>query len=183
MKLDMTGPCSSCPFRSDKLFFLGPERAREIADALLADKTFACHKTVQYDRQEREDGEPEDDRVDRSNPCLVDLDKLWGRDARTAPPDPKEQHCAGAMIILEKLDRPNQWMRIGERLGMYDRRKLDMKAPVFDDFDGFVESMEALEGRGSACRRRATARAAEKVTSRATARRRTATGKGRKRSR
>lgn len=45
-----------------------------------------------------------------------------------------EQHCAGALILLEKLDRPSQMMRISERIGMYDRRKLDMDAPVFDTF-------------------------------------------------
>lgn len=39
-------------------------------------------------------------------------------------------HCAGALIFLEKRYRPNQLMRISERLGMYDRTKLDMKAKV-----------------------------------------------------
>jgi hypothetical protein len=49
-------------------------------------------------------------------------------------PTDNEQHCAGALILLEKLERPSQMMRIAERLGLYDRRKLDMKAPVFDTF-------------------------------------------------
>ena len=39
-------------------------------------------------------------------------------------------HCAGALIYLEKRDRPHQMMRICERLGMYDRTKLDMEAEV-----------------------------------------------------
>ena len=39
-------------------------------------------------------------------------------------------HCAGALIFLEKRDAPNQMMRICERLGMYDRTKLNMTAPV-----------------------------------------------------
>ncbi len=39
-------------------------------------------------------------------------------------------HCAGALIFCEKRDRPNQMMRIAERLGMYDRTALDMNAPV-----------------------------------------------------
>lgn len=43
---------------------------------------------------------------------------------------PKSQHCAGALIFLEKRDQSNQMMRIAERIGMYDRTKLDMKAPV-----------------------------------------------------
>ena len=39
-------------------------------------------------------------------------------------------HCAGALIFLEKRNRPHQMMRICERLGFYDRRKLDMTAKV-----------------------------------------------------
>lgn len=50
----------------------------------------------------------------------------------------QEQHCAGAMIMLEKLEQPNQMMRIMERLGGYDRTKLDMDAPVFDDPEEFI---------------------------------------------
>jgi hypothetical protein len=39
-------------------------------------------------------------------------------------------HCAGALIFLEKQNRPHQMMRICERLGFYDMRKLNMKARV-----------------------------------------------------
>ena len=39
-------------------------------------------------------------------------------------------HCAGALIFLEKRNKPNQMMRIAERLGIYDRTKLNMKAKV-----------------------------------------------------
>lgn len=42
-----------------------------------------------------------------------------------------EQHCAGALIMLERECAPNQMMRIAGRLGMYDRAGLDMDAPVF----------------------------------------------------
>lgn len=42
----------------------------------------------------------------------------------------KTPHCAGALIFLEKQDAPHQVMRIAERLGIYDRRKLDMAALV-----------------------------------------------------
>lgn len=41
-------------------------------------------------------------------------------------------HCAGALIALERMGQPHQMMRIAERLGMYDRSKLDMSAPVQD---------------------------------------------------
>ena len=42
----------------------------------------------------------------------------------------KTPHCAGALIFLEQAGRPHQMMRIAERLGMYDRTKLDMSANV-----------------------------------------------------
>lgn len=51
----------------------------------------------------------------------------------------KEQHCAGATIFLEANDRPNQLMRIMERLGAYDRHALDMDSPVFTDADDMIE--------------------------------------------
>jgi len=38
--------------------------------------------------------------------------------------------CAGALIYLEKRGRSNQLMRVAERLGLYDRSKLNMQAPV-----------------------------------------------------
>lgn len=40
------------------------------------------------------------------------------------------QHCAGALIFNEKRNTPTQMMRICERLGLYDRRRLDMKADI-----------------------------------------------------
>lgn len=46
------------------------------------------------------------------------------------PRNDKTPHCAGALIFLEKQDRPHQMMRICERLGLYDRTKLDMTANV-----------------------------------------------------
>ena len=41
-------------------------------------------------------------------------------------PKMEQEHCAGALIFLEREDRPNQMMRIAERIGIYDRRNLDM---------------------------------------------------------
>ena len=46
------------------------------------------------------------------------------------PRGDKTPHCAGALIFLEKLKQPHQMMRICERMGIYDRTKLDMQAPV-----------------------------------------------------
>ncbi len=45
-------------------------------------------------------------------------------------PTPKSKHCAGALIFLEKRGRSNQMMRISERLGLYDRTRLNMQADV-----------------------------------------------------
>jgi len=53
---------------------------------------------------------------------------IW-RDGK-AQPLPGSLACAGALIFLEKRNRPNQLMRIMERLGLYDRSKLNMKAEV-----------------------------------------------------
>jgi len=49
-------------------------------------------------------------------------------------PTDDSQHCAGLLIFLEKQNRPHQMMRICERLGLYDRRKLNMAAPVLSSF-------------------------------------------------
>lgn len=52
----------------------------------------------------------------------------------------EEQHCAGALILLEHNNQPNQMMRIAERIGFYDRRKLDMTSPVFDNYEDFIDA-------------------------------------------
>jgi hypothetical protein len=107
MKFEMTTPCADCPFRTDVEPYLQAERVREIRDTLTRDQgTFTCHKTTVPD--------PENDSR-----------RMDGKNA---------QHCAGAMILLEKTNSPNQMMRIAERLQAYDRTKLAMDAPVFDSF-------------------------------------------------
>jgi hypothetical protein len=73
------------------------------------DGEFPCHETTEHD----EEGE------------YVDTGE--------------EKACAGFLIFREKMDQPNQMMRITERLGMYDRTKLDMDAPVFDEVEAMVE--------------------------------------------
>lgn len=114
MKFDLKRPCANCPFRFDVPGYLNQARAEEIADALLySDQTFSCHKTVDYSEYDGDEG------------CHI--------------PTEAEQHCAGALIFLEHQERPNQLMRIFERIGFYDRTKLDMDAPVFDDRDAFID--------------------------------------------
>ena len=51
-------------------------------------------------------------------------------DSGNYEPDDKTPHCAGALIFLEKQNKPHQMMRICERIGLYDYRKLDMQARV-----------------------------------------------------
>jgi hypothetical protein len=116
MKYTMTKPCKNCPFRTDIAGYLSPARAREIAAGLLSGATFTCHKTNEF-----EEG-----------------DEGWTETVET----PSSQHCGGALIFLEKQERPNQMMRIAERLGLYDMRKLDMDAPVFDSARAFVAAQK-----------------------------------------
>jgi hypothetical protein len=106
VKYTKTEPCDNCPFRSDKPFHLRPGRVKEIMRSLVRGD-FPCHKTTVH-RESKEGG----DRV------VTD----------------KSLHCAGALILLEKLEQPSQMMRICERMGMYDRTKLKMNAPVYDNW-------------------------------------------------
>ena len=100
MKFDLTRPCKDCPFRSDIPGYLTKARAREIIEAITRQQA----TFTCHKTNKFEDGET-----------------IETRDS---------QHCAGALIFLERLDRPNQMMRWMERIGVYDRTKLDMDAPV-----------------------------------------------------
>lgn len=89
---DVKQPCKDCPFieGGNMQRSLAEGRLDGIKSDLMADKTFSCHKTVDYEHGDRR----------------------------------KEKHCAGAMIYLYKNKRPNQAMRIGERLGMLKESEL-----------------------------------------------------------
>lgn len=88
-------------------------RLRVSAERLesMASGAFACHKTC-------------------------DLDDESGEYV----PNEESNHCAGALIFLEKQDAPHQMMRIMERIGLYDRTKLDMNAPVFGSLDEVIQA-------------------------------------------
>lgn len=60
----------------------------------------------------------------------------------------EQQHCAGALIFLEREDRPNQMMRIAERLRRYDRTKLKMDVNLVEAKDIQRPICVACEGRG-----------------------------------
>lgn len=111
MNFNLTKPCKDCPFRSDVRPYLTTRRVREIIAGLIgAQATFACHKTTKCD----DEGETIETR--------------------------KTEHCAGALILLERQGKPNQLMRISERLGFYDRTKLDMDAPVYRDPRAMIQA-------------------------------------------
>lgn len=105
MKYTLRRPCKNCPFRSDIKGYLTKGRVREIIDAITRQQaSFSCHKLNEFETN----------------------DEGWTETVETE----NSQHCAGALIFLERLERPNQMMRICERLGFYDRRKLEMDSPV-----------------------------------------------------
>jgi hypothetical protein len=108
----LTTPCKDCPFRTDVRPYLRKDRIDEF-EASLHRGTFTCHKTTVED-PDGEEGE------------LID--------------GPKALHCAGALIVMEKTGRSSQMMRIAERLGFYDQTKLNMDAPVFEDFESMREA-------------------------------------------
>jgi len=100
MQYSMTTPCDACPF------LIGSGFTYESLEAH-ASGEFACHKT-----------------------CKIDDDGNSDTAGAYIPRNKNTPHCAGALIFLELRDRPHQMMRICERLGLYDRRKLNMTAPV-----------------------------------------------------
>ena len=67
--------------------------------------------------------------------CDVNEDEEYGT---YFEPNEHTPHCAGALIFLEKQRAPHQMMRICSRLGIYDRRKLNMDAPVVSSPDDCV---------------------------------------------
>lgn len=51
----------------------------------------------------------------------------------------------GAMLILDKLQQPNQIMQVAGRLGMFNVTELRGRDVVFDNFDDWV-SVQAEAG-------------------------------------
>lgn len=100
MKYTMTTPCPDCPFLKKNAKSYGARKLK-----MFAQGEFPCHKTA----------EVVEDEETGSSEFQAKEDSL---------------HCAGALIYLEKRDAPNQMMRICERIGLYDRTKLNMEAPV-----------------------------------------------------
>ncbi len=115
MNFDLVRPCSNCPFRSDRRFYLARGRVREILGggkgrAWWPAPSFPCHKTIEY-------GE------------------------HTVIPATAQQ-CAGVMIILSREGRPNDAMQIAQRFGMFDPSRLDLSAPVFGSTQAAIDAQE-----------------------------------------
>lgn len=100
MTYTMTTPCRDCPFLKKNRKAYGLRRLLQFCKG-----AFHCHKT----------GVCDESNEDAGGEFL---------------PTSTSQYCAGALIFLERRKAPHQMMRIAERLGMYDRTKLNMKAPV-----------------------------------------------------
>jgi hypothetical protein len=115
-------PCANCPFRTDVPGYLRRSRAVEIAQGIAGGSIFPCHETT------------ENAVDDDGNDIRVQVDT--------------SQFCAGAVIAMEKMEQPNQALRMAERFGIYDPAMMDMDAPVVSSFVEFVdhhgESMESL---------------------------------------
>ena len=98
MNFNLQKPCKDCPF------IKGSSTNRSLADGRIREIVNSITSE------------------DASFTCH----KTLGYDGRKVP----QQHCAGAMIFLERIGthgRPNQAMRIAERLRIYDRTKLDIE--------------------------------------------------------
>lgn len=89
---------------------LGEERMRNIVQALHDDKTFTCHQTIDYSAQFEEDDTGEEH----------------------FHPSEKNQHCAGALLYMEREGIQTTAMQIGNRLGLYDPRKLKGMDKIID---------------------------------------------------
>jgi hypothetical protein len=57
-----------------------------------------------------------------------------------------QQHCAGALILHEKLGQPNWRIRFAAHLGLLDRSRLDLDAPVVDAIADFVRIASTWPG-------------------------------------
>lgn len=114
LKYTMTTPCSNCPFRDDRPFYLRPGRAQEIIDSMLVqDGSFSCHKTTEFD--------DEGTRVSIGN----------------------ETHCAGILILLAKTDHlwDSLITRIAAMVGAFDPKRLHLTAPVYNTIEAFIEGV------------------------------------------
>jgi len=111
MKFDLVRPCKNCPFRTDCLKGWLSHRILTLsAEIFEQNKTFTCHETLKYDTN-----------------------------GRARKSKDKNQHCAGALILIEKTKTANSMVQIAERLGLYNPGNLDMESPIFKSIGDFID--------------------------------------------
>lgn len=122
MRFKLRQPCDNCPFRKDVHPYLDRDRAAEIGRELVElERTFTCHKTIDYSKIEEcsdEDGNIVSDE--------------W-KDIR------KNNHCVGAIQFIENCGRPHQMLQVAERLGLYDPKWIDRSVACFESIKAFVK--------------------------------------------
>lgn len=114
MNFNRVTPCKLCPFRTDVRTYLTRSRVLEIEHSMVG--------------------------LQQNFPCHETTD-MSGDEPQVTP---ETSHCAGGLILLERMNRPNQMMRIAERLGFYDRGKLNMQAPVFKTFKAMAKEQPSV---------------------------------------
>lgn len=118
----MHAPCSNCPFLKKGGIRLMSGRIRDLTRGLLSNpgRTFSCHKTTTVN-EDNDEGDEEG----------------WADNVEDGP---NAQHCGGALIFAEKHGHATQMMRIAERLGLYDPRKLKGHDAVFSTVDEMLKT-------------------------------------------
>lgn len=82
---------------------------------------------------------------DLKRPCA---NCLFRTDIRPFLHSERAREICDAML-LEKLNRPNQLIRIVERIRCYDRTQLDMDAPVFEAPEAFIDACRRQDAAAS----------------------------------
>lgn len=118
MHFNLHVPCSNCPFLKKGGIRLTLPRVKEISSTMLS--TQGATFACHKTTVERDDQ-------------LVEA--------------ASSRHCAGALIFAEKHRNATQMMRIAERLGMYDARKLMARKDICDLVFDSVQQMLRANGR------------------------------------
>lgn len=110
----MKAPCENCPFRRDVVFPLRVARVQDILDDITHNDNWFACHKTTTH---------EDEHV------------FAGSDAK---------HCAGAAILLDKIEQPNQMMRIMGRIERIDFSKLRLRGKVFDSITEMIDHYKKL---------------------------------------
>lgn len=115
MNFSLKRPCPDCPFVPGAFQGLRSKRRREIGEAVLHDdKTFTCHKTISGGTD------------DETGEYII---------------GPKDQHCAGLLIVLKKSNKiwDNAMIRLAAMFTLFNPDDLDMNAETYNSVEEFME--------------------------------------------